>query len=91
MPAYKNGWTDELLKVDANFPMLKDIMYNPNDYTGFAYPAQTNAAIDAWFATGFLSEMMANVITGKVTAEQAVADEAKKAAAIFEEKGFPQA
>ena len=91
MPAYKNGWTDDLLKVDANFPKLKDIMFNPNDYTGFAFPAQTNAAIDAWFATGFLSEMMANVTTGKMTAEQAVEDAAKKGAVIFDEKGFPQA
>lgn len=91
MPAYKNGWTDELLKVDPNFAKLKDIMFNPTDYTGFAYPAQTNAAIDAWFATGFLSEMMANVTTGKMTAEQAVEDAAKKGAAIFEEKGYPQA
>lgn len=91
MPAYKNGWTDELLKVDPNFPKLKNIMFNPNDYTGFPFPAQTNAAIDAWFATGFLSEMMANVTTGKMTAEQAVEDAAKKGAVIFEEKGFPQA
>ena len=91
MPAYKNGWTDDLLKVDPNFAKLKDIMFNPTDYTGFAYPAQTNAAIDAWFATGFLSEMMANVTTGKMTAEQAVEDATKKGAAIFEEKGYPQA
>lgn len=90
MPAYKSGWTDDLLKVDANFPMLRDIMFNPNDYTGFAYPAKSNAAIDAWFATGFLSEMMANVISGKMSAEDAVADATKKGAVIFEEKGFKQ-
>ncbi len=90
MPAYKNSWTEDLLKVDANFPMLRDIMFNPNDYTGFAYPAKSNAAIDAWFATGFLSEMMANVISGKMSAEDAVADATKKGAAIFEEKGFKQ-
>jgi multiple sugar transport system substrate-binding protein len=90
MPAYKSGWTDELLKVDPNFPMVKDIMFNPNDYTGFAYPAQSNAAIDAWFATGFLSEMMANIITGRMTAEEAVKDATEKGIAIFEEKGLPQ-
>ena len=90
MPAYKSGWTDDLLKVDANFPMLRDIMFNPNDYTGFAYPAKANAAIDAWFATGFLSEMMANVISGKMSAEDAVVDATKKGAVIFEEKGFKQ-
>lgn len=90
MPAYKNGWTEDLLKVDSNFAMLRDIMYNPSDFTGFAYPAKTNGAIDAWFATGFLSEMMANVISGKMSAEDAVADGTKKGAAIFEEKGFAQ-
>jgi multiple sugar transport system substrate-binding protein len=90
MPAYKKAWTDELLAADQNFANLKDIMFNENDYNGFAWPAQTNAAIDAWFATGFLSEMIGNVIKGSMTAEQAVEDAAKKGAVIFEEKGFPQ-
>jgi ABC-type glycerol-3-phosphate transport system substrate-binding protein len=90
MPAYTNNWTDELLKLEPAFPALKEIMVNPNDYTGFAFPAQANAAIDAWFATGFLSEMMSNVITGKMSAEDAVTDATKKGTAIFEEKGLPQ-
>ena len=90
MPAYKNSWTDELLKADANFPMLKEIMYNPNDYTGFAFPSRANAAIDASFATGFLSDLMAEVITKKKTAEEAVKEHHDKIVAIFEEKGFSQ-
>ncbi len=90
MPAYKNNWTDELLKIDPAFSALKEIMFNPTDYTTFAYPAQPNAAIDAWFATGFLSEMMSNVITGKMTAAQAVKEATAKGIAIFEEKGLPQ-
>jgi hypothetical protein len=90
MPAYKNGWTPELLAADPNFPNLQTIMTNPSDYTGFAYPAKANAAIDAWFATGFLSEMMSNIITGKMTAEEAVKDATDKGVVIFEEKGLPQ-
>lgn len=90
MPAYKNNWTDDLLKLEPAFPTLKEIMFNPTDYTGFAYPAQPNAAIDAWFATGFLSEMMANVITGKMSAAEAVKDATERGIAIFEEKGLPQ-
>lgn len=90
MPAYKNGWTDDLLKADANFAMLRDIMFNPNDYTGFAFPAKTNAAIDASFATGFLSALMADVISKKKTAEEAVKENHDKIVAIFEEKGFAQ-
>ena len=90
MPAYKNGWTDELLKADANFAALKDNMFNPSDYTGFAFPAQTNAAIDASFATGFLSAMMSDIITGKKSVEDSVKENHDKIVAIFEEKGFSQ-
>lgn len=36
MPAYKNNWTDDLLKLEPAFSTLKDIMFNPTDYTGFA-------------------------------------------------------
>jgi hypothetical protein len=90
LPAYKNNWTDELLQLEPAFSTLKEIMFNPTDYTGFAYPAQPNAAIDAWFATGFLSEMMSNIITGRMTAAQAVKEATDKGIAIFEEKGLPQ-
>jgi multiple sugar transport system substrate-binding protein len=90
MPAYKNAWTDDLLKADPAFPGLKDIMFNPNVYQGFGHPAKPNAAIDASFATGFLSQMMSDIISGKKTVEQAVADGHKSMVQIFEEKGLPQ-
>lgn len=90
MPAYKNAWTEELLKADQAFPGLREIIFNPNPYLGFAHPSRPNSAIDAAFATGFLSEMMADVITGRKTAEQAVADAHNLMTQIFEEKGLPQ-
>lgn len=90
MPAYEKGWTADLLKADPNFTTLKDIMFNPNDYTGFAYPAQTNAAIDAAFATGFLSAMMADVISGKRSAADSVKEQDQKMKDIFVEKGLAQ-
>lgn len=90
MPAYKKAWTEDLLKADQSFPGLRDIIFNPNVYLGFGHPAKPNAAIDAAFATGFLSEIMSDVITGRKTAEQAVADGHKLIVQIFEEKGLPQ-
>jgi multiple sugar transport system substrate-binding protein len=90
MPAYKNAWTDDLVKADPAFSGLKDIMFNPNAYLGFGHPAKPNAAIDAAFATGFLSQIMSDIISGKKTAEQAVADGHKIMVQIFEEKGLPQ-
>jgi multiple sugar transport system substrate-binding protein len=90
MPAYEKGWTDDLLAYDPNFPSLKETMFNPSDYTGFAFPAQTNAAIDAAFATGFLSALMSDVITGKSSAADAVKEYDQKIKDIFNEKGLPQ-
>src|SRR5262249_25173136 len=50
LPAYKNLWTDEVLKIDPNFATLKDIIFNPTEYTGFSYPANPSPAVDAVFA-----------------------------------------
>ncbi len=90
MPAYKNNWSDKLMTVDPAFPGLKSIMFSTTDFTGFAHPAQPNPAIDAWYASSFLTDIMADVITGKKTAEQAVADGTKIGVNIFKEKGFAQ-
>lgn len=90
LPAYTNLWTDDLLKLDPNFATLKEIIFNPTPYTGVAYPADPNAAIDGVIATSIPSQMMAKVTTGKMSAEQAVRDAHDRIVQIFEEAGFPQ-
>jgi multiple sugar transport system substrate-binding protein len=90
LPAYKNQWTDEVLSIDPNFAALQKIMYESDKYTGFSYPADPNPATAAAEASAFQSEMMANVISGKMTAEQAVKDATDKLVRIFEELGLPQ-
>ena len=90
LPAYKNQWTDEVVNQDPNFSILKEIIFNPEPYTGTSYPADPNAAIDAILAAAIPSQMMANVTTGKMTAEEAVEDAHKRIVQIFEEAGLPQ-
>lgn len=90
MPAYRNLWTDEVIGIDPNFVTLRDIMFNETPYTGIAYPANPNPAIDAVLAASLPSEMMANVTTGKMSAEQAVENAHGKIVNIFEELGLPQ-
>lgn len=90
LPAYKNLWTPDILKIDPNFATLKDIIFNPTPYTGTAWPADPTAAHDAVLAQAVPSEMMANVTTGKMTAEQAVEDAHNKIVTIFEDLGLPQ-
>jgi len=90
LPAYKNLWTDDVLKIDPNFATLKEIIFNPTAYTGTAYPADPNAAIDGVLPAAIPSQMMANVLNGSMTAEEAVKDAHDRIVAIFEEGGLPQ-
>jgi multiple sugar transport system substrate-binding protein len=90
LPAYKNMWTDEVTNLDPNFPTLKEIVFNPNPYTGTAYPAKPNAAIDGILPAAIPSQMMANVVNGSMTPEEAVKDAHDKIVQIFEEAGLPQ-
>jgi multiple sugar transport system substrate-binding protein len=90
MPAYKNLWTDEFLKSDPNFARLKDIIWNPDPYFGTSHPAPPSAVHDAVLSESIPSQMMSDVITGKMTAEQAVENAHKKIVVIFEEAGLKQ-
>ena len=90
-PAYQNLWTDDLIEADpVNFGVFRDIMFNPDLFYGRSHPALPNALIDAIEAEGITSQMMANVTTGAMTAEEAVADAHDKIVQIFEEGGAPQ-
>jgi multiple sugar transport system substrate-binding protein len=90
LPAYQNLWTDEMMKIDPNFVTLKDIIFNDTAYTGLAYPAPPNAAIDSVLAQSVLADMMANVTNGSMTPEEAVEDATTKINNIFEDLGLPQ-
>jgi multiple sugar transport system substrate-binding protein len=91
LPAYMNQWTDEVLALDPNFAALQTIITSDSAYNGFPYPANANPATAAAEASAFQSEMMANVISGAMTPEQAVEDAHSKIVRIFEELGLPQA
>jgi len=90
LPAYKNLWTDDVLKLDPNYATLKEIIFNPNSYTGDAYPADPNPAVDQVQAAAIQEQMMANITSGKMSVEDAVKDAHDKIVQIFEEAGLPQ-
>jgi multiple sugar transport system substrate-binding protein len=90
LPAYQNAWTDDLIAADPNFAVVRDIMFNPDVSYGRSHPAKPNALIDAIDAAGITSQMMANVIGGGMSVEDAVQDAHDKIVQIFEEGGVPQ-
>ena len=90
MPAFDNLWTPELIAADPNFAIIKEQVSVPEPFIGPSWPAEPNAAIDAIRPQGILEQGMGNVITGRMTAEEAVADAHQKIVDIFEEGGIPQ-
>jgi multiple sugar transport system substrate-binding protein len=90
MPAYENLWTDELIAADPNFATIKDQVSVPDPFIGASWPAQPSAQIDAIRAQGILEQSMGNVIAGRMTPEEAVADAHQKIVDLFEEGGIMQ-
>lgn len=90
MPAYENLWTEELIAADPNFAIIKEQVSVPDPFIGASWPAQPAAQIDAIRAQGVLEQSLGNVIAGRMTSEQAVADAHQKIVDIFEEGGIMQ-
>ncbi len=90
LPAYANLWTDEVMATDPNFAIFQEILSNPVIYYGLSHPAKPSPLHDAVNAQAILSQLMANVISGGMTPEEAVADAHERIALIWEEGGVPQ-
>ncbi len=89
-PAFDGLWTEELLAADPNFAIIREQVTVPDPHLVFSWPAQPNAAIDAIRPQGILEQAVGNVIAGRMTPEEAVADGHDKIVRIFEEGGIPQ-
>ncbi|MCL4248955.1 MAG: extracellular solute-binding protein [Anaerolineae bacterium] len=90
LPAYADLWSEELLAMDPNFAVFRDIMFNPEVYYGISHPALPSPLHDTVNAQAVLSQMMANVVTGGMTPAEAVADAHNRIVLIWEEGGVPQ-
>ncbi len=61
LPAYRISGPTMFLRSTPTLPRLRRLIFNPEAYTGMAYPADPNPAIDAVTAQAVQSQMMANV------------------------------
>ena len=67
-PAYANLWTDELLATDPNLAIIKQQVSVENPFLGQSWPANPNAGVDAIRAQGVVEQMVANAISGRMSA-----------------------
>lgn len=89
-PAYANLWTDELVATDKNLSIIKEQVSVTNPFLGESWPAAPNAGISAIRAQGVLEQSVGNVISGRMSAADAVKDAHQKMRDIFEEGGMMQ-
>jgi multiple sugar transport system substrate-binding protein len=89
-PAYENLWTDELVAADPNFAIIKEQVSVEEPWIGHSWPAAPNAAIDAIRAASVPEQMMANVISGRMTPAEALTNAHNQIVDIFEEGGIMQ-
>ncbi len=90
LPAYTDLWTDELLAIDPNFAVFRDIMFTPEVFYGRSHPALPSALHDAVDGAAITSQMMANIVGGGMSVEDAVQEAHNQIVLIWEESGVPQ-
>jgi multiple sugar transport system substrate-binding protein len=62
----------------------------PDPFLGPSWPANPNAAIDAIRAQGVIEQAVGNMIAGRMSPADALADAQQKIVNIFEEGGIMQ-
>jgi len=90
MPAYNNLWTPELISADPNFTIIKEILDVKEPFVGTSWPASPSAAIGAIGGQAVATTMVAYVLSGQMTPEEAVQDAHNKIVKIFESGGIKQ-
>lgn len=89
-PAYASLWTDELIASDPNLKVIKEQVSVETPFIGASWPANPSAAIDAIRAQGVLEQSVANMLSGRMSAADAVKDAHQKIVDLFEEGGLMQ-
>jgi multiple sugar transport system substrate-binding protein len=87
LPAYTNMWDWEEITSVRNSIAQKDGALDPAGWNGLAYPGPGTAWIGAVSSQNLHTDMVAAVINGQSTAEEAVKQAAEASIQIFQEMG----
>lgn len=87
LPAFANMWDWEEITSVPNSLAQKDAALDPAGWNGIAYPGPGTPWISAVESQNLTTDMIANVINGQATAEEAVKQAAEASIRIFQEMG----
>ncbi len=89
VPAFESMWSWEVIQSDPVAAAQEAAAKDPAGWTGLAWPGPSTAHIGAVESANLQTDMVANVISGQMTAAEAVKDAADKSVLIFQEFGAP--
>jgi len=89
VPAYEKMWDwEEITSVQQSIAQKRAAL-DPAGWNGLAYPGPSTPQIGAVDTSNVHTDMVASVLTGAATAEEAVKQAAQRSVEIFKEFGAP--
>jgi multiple sugar transport system substrate-binding protein len=89
IPAYESMWDWPIIKDTPQSIAVKPSALDPSGYNGLAWPGPPTPQIAAVDTAAIGADMVASVITGDATPEEAVKTAYERAVQIFKEFGAP--
>jgi multiple sugar transport system substrate-binding protein len=88
VPAYRNGWSNEVITGADNAKRAEAAVWNNNDFTGLRWPGPHSVAVDAVAGSFDQVDMVAEVLQGR-SVDEVVADYHDRWVSIWQDYGLP--
>ncbi len=88
VPAYKNGWENEVITGSDNAKRAEGAVWNNNEFTGLRWPGPQSVAVDAVAGSFDQVDMVAEVLQGR-SVDDVVADYHSRWVSVWQDYGLP--
>ncbi|HYH12753.1 MAG TPA: extracellular solute-binding protein [Thermomicrobiales bacterium] len=88
VPAYRNGWSNEVITGSDNAKRAEGAVWNNNEFTGLRWPGPHSVAVDAVAGSFDQVDMVAEVLQGR-SVDEVVQDYHSRWVAVWQDYGLP--
>ena len=88
VPAYRNGWSNEIITSSENSMRAESATWDNNEFTGLRWPGPHSVAVDAVGGSFDQVDMVAEVLQGR-SVDEVVTDYHNRWVSIWQDYGLP--
>lgn len=88
VPAYRNGWENEVIVGSDNAKRAEAAVWNNNEFTGLRWPGPHSVAVDAVAGSFDQVDMVAEVLQGR-SVDEVVSDYHNRWVSVWQDYGLP--